>query len=70
MKIQVYCEVIECGAVVKTADAIEIFDENGDTVYTVEGKLDWGHCLHVLDADGCHVGTVKEKIYDPQNDDR
>jgi len=44
-------------------DSYDIYDEAGNTVYTVEGKLDWGHCLHVLDADGRHVGTVKEKIF-------
>ena len=43
-------------------DSYDIYDEAGNTVYTVEGKLDWGHCLHILDASGNHVGTVREKI--------
>lgn len=41
MKIQVYGEVIECGAVVKTADSIEIFDENGDVLQKDFGIRDF-----------------------------
>ena len=40
-------------------DSYDIFDENGNTVYTVEGKLSWGHCLHIHDASGTHVATLK-----------
>ena len=43
-------------------DSYDIFDENGKTVFTVEGKLNWGHCLHILDATGVHIGTVNQKI--------
>ncbi|MDD3346254.1 LURP-one-related family protein [Oscillibacter sp.] len=43
-------------------DSYDIYDEMGNTVYTVEGKLAWGHCLHVLDGSGNHVGTVKERV--------
>ena len=43
-------------------DSYDIYDENGNTVYTVEGKLDWGHCLHILDAAGNHIGTVRERV--------
>lgn len=43
-------------------DSYDIYDENGNTVYTVEGKLSWGHCLHVLDAAGTHIGTLKEVV--------
>ena len=31
-------------------DSYDIYDEAGNTVYTVEGKLAWGHCLHILNA--------------------
>ena len=34
----------------------------GTRCYTVEGKLSWGHCLHILDAAGNHIGTVKERV--------
>lgn len=43
-------------------DSYDIYDENGNTVYTVEGKLSWGHCLHILNASRQHIGTVKEVV--------
>jgi len=44
-------------------DSYDIFDENGETVFTVEGKFGWGHRLHILDAGGNHIGTVKQKVF-------
>lgn len=44
-------------------DSYDIYDEAGNTVYTVEGQLAWGHCLKIFDAMGREVGTVKEKIF-------
>lgn len=43
-------------------DSYDIYDEDGNTVYTVEGKLSWGHRLHILDAYGNHIGTVQERV--------
>jgi len=43
-------------------DSYDIYYEDGSVAYTVEGKLDWGHCLHILDAGGNHIGTVREKV--------
>ncbi len=43
-------------------DSYDIYDEEGNTVYTVEGKLSWGHCLHILDRTGRHIGTVQERV--------
>lgn len=43
-------------------DSYDIYDEAGNTVFTVEGKLGWGHVLHILDRDGRHVGTVRERV--------
>ena len=43
-------------------DSYDIYDEEGRVVYTVEGKLAWGHCLHILDSRGMHIGTVKERV--------
>lgn len=40
-------------------DSFDIYDERGDTAYTVQGKLSWGHCLHILDRNGVHIATVK-----------
>ena len=43
-------------------DSYDIYGEDGAVAYTVEGKLSWGHCLHILDAAGNHIGTVKERV--------
>ena len=43
-------------------DSYDIYNEAGDTLYTVEGKLSFGHCLHVNDASGRHVATLKQVI--------
>ena len=37
-------------------------EETGAVAFTVEGKLAWGHCLYILDADGNHIGTVQQKV--------
>lgn len=44
-------------------DSYDIFDEAGNTVFTVEGQLAWGHRLHILDAHGVHIGTVKQVMF-------
>lgn len=44
-------------------DSYDIFDELGETVYTVKGKLAWGHCFRIFDAaDNC-VGMIKQRIF-------
>lgn len=37
-------------------------DESGAVAFTVEGKLSWGHCLHILDPMGQHIATVKQRV--------
>lgn len=44
-------------------DSYDIYDEAGNTVYTVKGQLAWGHCLKVFDAHGDEIGTVQERIF-------
>ena len=44
-------------------DSYDIYDEAGNTVYTVKGELSWGHLLRIYDANGNDVGCVKEKIF-------
>lgn len=44
-------------------DSYDIYAEDGSVLYTVKGQLSWGHCLKIFDADGCEVGTVKERIF-------
>lgn len=43
-------------------DSYDIYDEAGNTVYTVKGELSWGHCLKIYDANGNEIATVQEKI--------
>ena len=43
-------------------DSYDIYNEAGETVYTVQGQLSWGHCLKIYDASGREIGTVKERI--------
>lgn len=43
-------------------DSYDIYDEAGRTVYTVEGKLSWGHRLEIYGPAGDHLGTVKEEV--------
>ena len=44
-------------------DSYDIYDEAGNTMYTVKGQLSWGHCLKIFDAYGNEIGTVKERIF-------
>lgn len=44
-------------------DSYDIYDEQGRPVFSVEGKLSWGHCLHIIDSvSGRHIATVKEVV--------
>ena len=43
-------------------DSYDIFNEAGETVYTVKGQFSWGHCLKIYDAAGRELGTVKERV--------
>ncbi len=43
-------------------DSYDIYNESGETVYTVRGELAWGHQLRIYDAYGNEVGLIKEKI--------
>lgn len=44
-------------------DSYDIFNEMGETVYTVKGELSWGHLLRIYDACGRPLGCVKQKIW-------
>ena len=43
-------------------DCYYIYDDTGDTVYTVKGQLSWGHCLKIFDLYGNELGMVKERV--------
>ena len=36
---------------------------DGSVAFTVEGKLAWGHCLHILDPQGRHIATVQQQVF-------
>lgn len=44
-------------------DSYDVYDENGDAFFTVEGKLSWGHRLVIYDRSGNEVGMIKEKVF-------
>ena len=44
------------------ANRTALFDENGETVYTVKGQLSFGHKLFIYDRYNEHLGTIKEEI--------
>lgn len=43
-------------------DSYDVYNEAGETVYTVKGQLSWGHCQKIFDSVGRERGTVKQKI--------
>ena len=43
-------------------DSYDIYNEAGETVYTVEGQLSFGRCLHILNASGEHIATLKQEL--------
>lgn len=43
-------------------DSYDIYNEAGETVYTVKGQLSLGHCLKIFDSTDREIGTVKERI--------
>ena len=44
-------------------DSYDIYNGEGETVFTVKGELAWGHLLRIYDASGNELGTVKEKVF-------
>ena len=43
-------------------DSYDIYDEVGNTVYTVKGQLSWGHCMKIFDAHGNEIGMIQERV--------
>ena len=43
-------------------DSYDIFNEYGETVFTVKGQLSWGKRLNIYNAAGEHIGTVQQKV--------
>lgn len=43
-------------------DSYDVYDGYGNTVFSVKGRLAWGHLLEIYDAAGNKVGVLKEKV--------
>ena len=48
-------------------DSYDIYDENENTLFTVEGQLAWGHCLKIFDA---YLGCIQKEfsLFTPRYD--
>ena len=44
-------------------DSYDIYDESGNTVFSVEGRFSWGKKLEIHDASGKQLGTLKQKPF-------
>lgn len=43
-------------------DSFDIYNEYDETIFTVEGRLSWGHRLIIYDQGGREVGEIKEEV--------
>ena len=43
-------------------DSYNVYDENDNIVFNIQGKMSWGHKLIIRDAAGVELGCIKEKI--------
>ena len=44
-------------------DSYDIYDEAGNTVFTVKGAVSWGHLLRIYDANGNKLGYIQERVF-------
>ena len=44
-------------------DSYDIFNEYGNTLYTVKGEIALGHLLNIYDADNHKIGYIQEKMF-------
>ena len=44
-------------------DSYDIYDEFGNTLYTVEGQLSWGHCMKVFDSAGNELAMLQQVLF-------
>ena len=50
-------------------DSYDIYNEQGEVVFTVKGQLDWGHCLKIYDSKCspiCRYGERKSADFSAQ----
>lgn len=43
-------------------DSYDVYDQEGNIIFVVEGKLSWGHRLDITDPTGSLLGMVKEEV--------
>ncbi len=43
-------------------DSYDVYDENQNTAFTVQGKLAWGHRLEIYDKNEYHLATLQQRI--------
>ena len=43
-------------------DSYDIYDEDGNTVFTVKGEISFGHLLRIYDAGGREIGHIKQEV--------
>jgi uncharacterized protein YxjI len=48
--------------IVSWFDSYNVYDENGNVVYIIKGKLAWGHKFVICDANGIELGCINERI--------
>ncbi len=44
-------------------DSYDIFDEDGNTAYTVKGELAWGHRLKIFDPCDNELATLQQRVF-------
>lgn len=44
-------------------DSYDIYDEIGESVYRVEGKMAWGHRLQIYDHTEVMIGEIREEVF-------
>lgn len=43
-------------------DSYDIYDEDGEVFFTVEGKISWGHKLVIYDRRGNEIAMVQQEV--------
>lgn len=43
-------------------DSYNVFDESGNVVFMIKGRLAWGHKLEIYDAFDNYLGKIQEKV--------
>ncbi len=44
-------------------DSYDVYDADGNTVFTVKGELAWGHLFRIYDATGKELGYLKQRPF-------